>query len=52
MGAVRAAALVASALALGAVAVLRLRREGREANARTWAAATDALGAATTGASA
>ena len=52
MGAVRAAALVATALALGAAAVLRHQREGREANARTWAAATDALGAATTGASA
>ncbi|MBB1495159.1 hypothetical protein J4N02_01250 [Propioniciclava sp. MC1595] len=39
----RAVPLVVSALALGAAAVLRSRRERRDRDARVWAAATDAL---------
>ena len=52
MGAVRAAVVVASALALGAAAVLRLRREGRERDARAWALDTDRFSTRTPGATA
>ena len=47
MAAMRAVPLVVSALALGAAAVLRSRRERRDRDARVWAAATDALTSAT-----